>query len=193
MKKSDQFTPGFPKRVPLSGRMLVLGMMFAVFALVIGYGIPFMLFATITFEDGTPLPLWYRIIFAFLASIVEIGVLSLVLPILSRAFGKRGAMTLTKNGVEDTFVIFTIFAFWTTLRVRMIPWEALTPDETDPDVWLVDTKLLPRGSTCWLARLILMIMGFPFSVGKIKGSELAAARAEALAQKADFDPPFGVL
>lgn len=48
-------------------------------------------------------------------------------------------------------------------------------------------------STCWLARLILMIMGFPFSIGKIKGHELAAARAEALAQKADFDPPFGVL
>ena len=53
--------------------------------------------------------------------------------------------------------------------------------------------LLPFGSTCWLARLILMIMGFPFSIGKIKGHELAAARAEALAQKGDFDPPFGVL
>jgi hypothetical protein len=38
-----------------------------------------------------------------------------------------------------------------------------------------------------------MIMGFPFLIGKIKGHELAAARAEALAQKGDFDSPFGVL
>lgn len=177
--------PKFPIKIRLTGRMILMCLLFTLFSLVIGYGILFISTQTVVMEDGAPIPAFLKIFIVAAATVVEIGLLFMVVPLWQRIFG-RGAMTLTENGIEDTFVIFTVFAFWTTLKIRLIPWSSLLPLE-DGSGYSIDPKLLPKVGISPITRLMLSIFGFNFTVGKVDGKELEQYRLAALGLIGDCD------
>lgn len=167
-------------KVRLSPRMIVLCLLFTFFVLVIGYGIVFMNTHTIYMDDGT-MPVFFKVFMTAVCAVIEAGLLFMVIPMWKRIF-KDGAMTLTKEGIENTFILFTLLAFWTTFKIRFIPWNALIADESDDDGYLVDVKLLPPGSVGAVAKFLLKITGFNFQIGKIKKEDIEVYRQRALAQ-----------
>ncbi len=127
-------------------------------------------------EDGTPMPAAIRYFMLAVASLVGVGIINIVFPIWIRVFTGRGAMTLTDRGIEDTFIIFSILAFWTTLRVRLIPWDAISQDSIITELVKVDVKKMPKKSAGIIAKLMLRFGGFNISVGKIDANELMATK-----------------
>ncbi len=132
-------------------------------------------------EDNTPVPLFLKLIITAAAVIVEAGLLFMIFPLWKRIF-KDGAMTLTPAGIENTFMLFTLLAFWTTIRVRLIPWTALNTEDSDENGYIVDVEQLPPGSVGFVAKWMLKIIGFNFRIGRIKKEELERYRNAALTQ-----------
>ncbi len=160
-----------PIKIRLSIGMIVTCVLFTLFACVIGYGIVVINTKTVLMEDDTPVPAFLKVIFTVIAAVIEMGILVMIISLWKRIF-KDGAMTLTQAGIENTFLIFTVLAFWTTLRIRLIPWTALKIDESDENRYVVDTNQLPPGSVGVVAKFMLKITGFNFRIGRIKKEEL---------------------
>ncbi|MCH5192033.1 MAG: hypothetical protein J1F23_07700 [Oscillospiraceae bacterium] len=175
----------FPIKIRLSRRMIALCVMFTLFALLIGYGIFKMSSQTIYMGDGTPMPLYFKAIFIALEVIIEIGALFMIVPMWKRIFARNGAMTLTEAGIENTFMLFTVFAFWTTLPIRFIPWTALQVNKLDANSYTVDIEQLPKGSVGKLAKMRLKITGFEFRIGQIEAENFEHYRQIALSQSED--------
>ena len=159
-----------PVKIPLSGRIIATCILFSVFALFFIYGAFLLITQDIYMEDDTLMPIGFKVLFMAVLCIVELGILNMVIPLWYRILSGRGAMTLTRDGISDTFFIFTILAFWTTMKVRIIPWDALEYD-AEEKTFSVDIKKLPKKSCNILARFILL-RGFNYQVGKITGEEL---------------------
>ncbi len=164
--------------VSLSVRMIILCSMFSFFGLIILYGIFFILTQQIYMEDDTLMPIYFKLIFAVFASVVELGILFMVFPIWKRVFTKTGAMTITSRGIENTFTLFNLFAFWTILKINYIPWNAMVLDEKDETI-CIEFDLLPKESCGKLARFLLL-GGFNYGVGKIEFKEIKDYRDKAL-------------
>ncbi|MBQ8837204.1 MAG: hypothetical protein IJ002_06840 [Clostridia bacterium] len=167
------------RRIPISGRIIALNVLFTLFVPIIVLGIYTLATKQILMEDGTPMPSAFKYVMIALCLIIGLGIFNMVIRIWARVFTGRGAMTLTECGIEDTFVIFSVLAFWTTLDIKFIPWDAvgLTPDISG--ALRIDTAKLPRGSTGKMTRLILRFGGFNAGVGKIKTEELLAIKCTA--------------
>lgn len=159
--------------VPLNWRGKLFTLLFTGFFLILLYGVWFVATQTITDEAGNEISSWLLVLLACLAAIVAGGCGNIALRMLPRLSRKRGYMTLTDRGIEDTLVVFNLFAFWTVLRVRLIPWEAVRSVEDAEGVLSLqlDVRRLPPGSTGWLATLLLRL-GFPMSYAKITKAEL---------------------
>lgn len=166
------------KKVPLTGRILVLCGMFSVFALIIFYGIIVLCTQTIYMEDDTVMPIYFKIMFSAVAIVVETGILFMIFPIWKRIIKKTGAMTLTKYGIENTFTIFNFLAFWTIFKINIIPWNAMEFDSLSQTI-SIERDRLPEGSCNKIAGLLL-IAGFNFSIGKITFEEIKAYRDAAV-------------
>lgn len=159
-----------PVKIPLSGRTIATCILFSVFALFFIYGAFLLITQDIYMEDDTLMPIGFKVLFMTVLCIVELGILNMVIPLWHRILSGRGAMTLTRDGISDTFFIFTILAFWTTMKVRIIPWDAIEYN-AEEKTFSVDIKKLPKKSCNILARFILL-GGFNYQVGKITGEEL---------------------
>ena len=168
-------------KIRLSCRMVLFCILFTLFTLIIGYGIIVINTQTIYMEDDTPIPLFLKLIITAVTAVVETGLLFMIIPLWKRIF-KDGAMTLTHDGIENTFMLFTLLAFWTTMRIRFIPWTALKADESDENGYAIDVEQLPPGSVGSVAKLMLKITGFYFRIGRIKKEELEHYRNAALTQ-----------
>ncbi len=165
----------FPIRIPVSKSIIATTVLFTLFAGIIAYGIVFLLTNTILMDDE-PMPFGLKLIFAVLFSVVEIGILNMVIRLWVRIFGKKGAMTLTSRGIEDTFMIFTVFAFWTVLPIRCIPWEAISEFGKEENMLLVDASKLSSENAGFFARIMLRFGGFSARVGKITEQEIFELR-----------------
>ena len=175
----------FPIKIRLSRRMIALCVMFTLFALLIGYGIVKMSSQTIYMGDGALMPWYFKAIFIVLEIVIEVGALFMIVPMWKRIFARNGAMTLTETGIENTFMLFTVFAFWTTLRIRFIPWSALQVNKSDANSYTVDVEQLPKGSVGKLAKMRLKISGFEFKIGQIEAEDFENYRQIALSQSKD--------
>ncbi|MBQ4556051.1 MAG: hypothetical protein IJA60_00205 [Clostridia bacterium] len=130
----------------------------------------------IVMEDDTPMLAAIRYFMLAAVSLVGVGIVNIVLPVWVRVFTGRGAMTLTDRGIEDTFVIFNLLAFWTTLRIRLVPWEAVDCDAITPELIKVDVSKIPGKSAGIVAKLMLRIGGFNPYIGKTDVNELMALK-----------------
>ncbi len=164
------------RRIPISNRIIVLNVLFTLFLAVIVLGLYTLATKDIVMEDDTPIPAILRYFMLVVFSFVGVGIVKFVFSIWIRVFTGRGAMTLTDHGIEDTFIIFNIFAFWTTLRVQIIPWDAISQDSVISELVKVDLKKMPEKSVGIIAKLMLRFSGFNASVGKIDTNELIAAK-----------------
>lgn len=184
----------FPVKVAISKSIKVTCVLFSVFFMIIGYGIVIICSQQIYMEDDTLVPWQLKALIACVALLVETGIGFMIFPIWHRILSKRGAMTLTKKGIEDTFLMFNILAFWTIFRVRIIPWEAVCKDElADMGIDLggdidVDTSKLPKDSANAVARFMLRITGFNHTIGKITSEEIIKYRDEILQTNMDTQP-----
>lgn len=164
------------KTVPLSGRMIATCFLFTVFALLFLYFFVVIIPdpEPIYMEDGEVMPVYFKLLFVAVIIIVEIGILFMIIPLWARIFSGRGAMTLTKEGITDTFFLFTIMAFWTTVKIKIIPWDAVEIGEDDENI-SVDTKKMPPNACGRFAKLMLFT-GFNYKVGKITREEIEEYR-----------------
>lgn len=166
-------------KVPLTGSMKVGCGLFSVFGIIILYGIYVLLTQQIYMEDDTVMPFYFKLIFVIIAFIVESGIIFMVLPLWKRIIKKTGAMTITSRGIENTFTVFTLFAFWTTFKIDFIPWEAMDLDSTN-QIITINFEFLPKQACGKIARLLL-ISGFNYNIGKISFNEIKEYRDKALA------------
>ena len=176
----------FPIKIRLSRRMIALCVVFTLFALLIGYGIIKMSSQTIYMADGAPMPWYFKAIFIALEIVIEVGALFMIVPMWKRIFTGDGAMTLTETGIENTFMLFTVLAFWTTLQIRFIPWTALQVNKLDANSYTVDVEQLPKGSIGKFAKTRLKISGFEFKIGQIEAEDFEHYRQIALSQSTDM-------
>ena len=163
-------TPPAPCTIPLHWRVKVLAILFACIGV-------FLLWGGITLAGpaGDSLERPMRWLFLIAIHVVNAGILWFAGSVLRRWGTGRGAMTLTPDGIYDTFFIFTLLAFWTTVRVRYIPWEAI---EFPAGVKTVRVRraLLPR-QTSPLVCFLLTHAGLPYQVGDVTREQLADYRA----------------
>lgn len=163
-------------RVPLTVNMKILCVLFTVVAFFFVWAAFKILPMPIEMEDGGMMPQSFKLIFIALLCVVEAGILFMIVPLWHRMLTKRGAMTLTPDGITDTFIQFTIMAFWTTLRIKTLPWEALKTDKQDATGYTVDVDLLPRGSANAFARFLLRFVGFNPLIGRTSVREIEEYR-----------------
>lgn len=171
----------FPVRVRLSVRMIIMCIVFTLILLLIVYGCIVINTQTIYMEDDLPMPLPFKVFMNAVLIVVGAGMLFMDISMWKRIFTRAGAMTLTENGVENTFVIFAVMAFWTTLHIRFIPWSALQFDESK-EGYTIDTAQMPPGSVSKIVRMLLKFTGFSCHIGKIKKEEFEHYRCAAVLQ-----------
>ena len=165
-------------KVPLAVNMKILCGLFSIFGIVILYGIFILLTQQIYMEDDTVMPLYFKLIFVVVAFIVELGIIFMVFPLWKRIIKKTGAMTITSRGIENTFTVFNMFAFWTIFKIDFIPWEAMDLDPTNETITM-NFEFLPKQACGKIARLLL-IGGFNYNIGKISFKEIKEYRDKAL-------------
>lgn len=165
-------------KVPLAGSMKMFCWLFSAFGVFILYGIYVLLTQQIYMEDDTVMPFYFKLLFVVVAFIVELGIIFMVFPFWKRIIKKTGAMTITSRGIENTFALFNLFAFWTIFKINYIPWNAMILDENDETI-CIDFNLLPKKACGRIAR-ILLLGGFNYSIGKISFKELKDYRDSAL-------------
>ncbi len=160
-------------RVPLSKRSIATCVIFSAIAVFLGIVGPQIIFNSdpVYMEDGEVMSLPFKLFFGAVLTVVEAGILVMSVSLWVRIISGRGAMVLTENGIEDTFFIFSIFAFWTTMRVRIIPWSAIKSISADDCNIEIDLKGVPENSCNKLARFILR-GGFNYAIGRITDSEI---------------------
>ncbi len=165
-------------KVPLSRRMLLFCGLFTLFGFVLFYGTIFMLTQPIYMEDDILMPFFLKLIVTIFELVIELGIIFMVFPFWKRIIKKTGAMTITSRGIENTFALFNLFAFWTIFKINYIPWNAMILDENDETI-CIDFNLLPKKACGRIAR-ILLLGGFNYSIGKISFKELKDYRDSAL-------------
>ena len=169
-----------PCTISLHPRIKVLTVLFACIAV-------FLLWSGIALAgpDGRFLEPPMRWFLLIAIHVVNAGLLWFCGSLLLRWVTGRGAMTLTPDGICDTFFIFTLLAFWTTVRVRRIAWEAIEFPAGE-DTVRVRRALLPRQMPP-LVRFLLTYSGLPYQVGNVTREQLADYRAAVMRSRGSWE------
>jgi hypothetical protein len=77
------------------------------------------------------------------------------------------ALKITASGVENTLVFINLLAFVLVLPVKRIPWEAVKYADLDDGGPYIRVRM-NQLDACWLAKLLLWILGYQFCISFVK-------------------------
>lgn len=164
------------RRIPLSGGSWVTAILFAAVSGILLYGILFLWTNEVTVATGgeeVPMSFWMKVLLSVLFGTVLFGAVKLVFGLFLRAVTGRGAMTLSEDGIRDTFVIVGVLAFYTLLRVGFLPKDALIRVSDGAALtYRIDSAALDRIQAGRLTRRLLKSAGFRASIGRITEEEM---------------------
>ncbi len=103
--------------------------------------------------------------FAVVGTCAAVAFIKLIVSVCSR----KGCFTVNEDGISDTFVILTVFAFCFVFSVKNIPWEAvksIRKDELKNTVHArIDKKHISEITASPIAKAALKAFGFDFGQG----------------------------
>ena len=172
----------FPKKIRISKKTIPFCVLFTLFACIITYGVYFICAHTVLIEDGVPMPAGEKSFFVTVEIVVGLGIWKLVLSLWKRILTGTEAMVLTEAGVENTFIIIGVLAFWTTVNIRFIPWSALIPNRPGTGAYKINTDKLPSDMGK-VKKSLLGLFGLSFGIGSISAEEVEDCRRAALSAK----------
>ena len=162
----------YPITVPLRKNEKITAILSTAFGLIMLYGVWLLNTKTIYVGDeGEIMSGGYIALLSVVFGVAGAGYLFLALNHWQRIIFNRGAMTLDRDGVYDTFVWVGIFAFRTAVPVKFIPWNALEAVEDDPFSYKVHTEMIPKERIGAIPRFVLKYNGFVIIFANITKEE----------------------
>lgn len=166
IRKGMAMTKSFSKR------FILFVVLFTAIAAFILYGLVFMMTNEIQVEqqgEWVPMGFPLKLFICFVISLAEAVLVVTVVKCWFYLLSGRGCFTLTPQGIENTFVMLNILAFYMVFSIKRIPRQAVVSLEQEQLTGLVtaniNTALLDETCCSRWARWILKWCGYSFGQG----------------------------